>query len=71
MFAVIAKKIWARRNAVIHEDFFQHPNQLVREAKEMLFFGQASEGEVTMRSQNVAKLQVKWCPPPIGHYKLN
>ena len=41
MFTVIAKKIWARRNAVIHEDCFQHLNQLILEAKESLelFFG--------------------------------
>ena len=66
MFAVVAKKIWARRNVVIHKDCFQHPNQLVREAQEMLvlFSSQGSEGTVTMRSHGAAKLQVKWCPPP-------
>jgi hypothetical protein len=31
VFTVTAKKIWARRNAVIHDESFQHPSQLARE----------------------------------------
>ena len=78
MFVIMAKKIWARRNAVIHEDCFQHPNQLIREAKESLelFSGQAREDAVeettvTTNFNNATELQVKWHPPPGGRYKLN
>jgi hypothetical protein len=31
-FAVIARRIWLRRNLVVHENSFIHPNRLVQEA---------------------------------------
>jgi hypothetical protein len=74
LFAVTAKKIWARRNAVIHEEDFQHPNILVREAREALELASGQENEdtgTTTPSINVVETQVKWRPPPFGCYKLN
>lgn len=35
-FAITEKKIWARRNVVVHGGDCQHPNRIVHEAQEML-----------------------------------
>jgi hypothetical protein len=36
VFSVIARCIWLRRNTVVHEESFIHPDQLVREASKSL-----------------------------------
>jgi hypothetical protein len=36
IFAVIAKRVWARRNSVLHGGVFIHPTRIVCEGKEML-----------------------------------
>lgn len=36
LFALISKGIWKRRNGVVHEGLFTHPNVIMLEAMEFL-----------------------------------
>ena len=42
---LVAKKIWARRNLVVHGGDFTHPSRIVREAEELLRNIQALPGD--------------------------
>jgi ribonuclease HI len=71
-FAGIARRIWLRRNRVVHEGTFSHPNSLVQQAR------QASEdfqlAQCTRESQQPSpgdpRLQ-RWNAPLGGWIKLN
>jgi hypothetical protein len=69
---LVAKKIWARRNRVIHGGDFQHPNHLVCEAMEMwklhhFSLPKAGGEESSVRNGNVQR----WGCPPVGFIKIN
>jgi hypothetical protein len=71
-FAVTARKIWLRRNSVIHGECFSHPTQLLREAQNSLEEFQriqsgSRDGLQTLRDN----VEVKWEPPPENVLKLN
>jgi ribonuclease HI len=72
LFAVIAKKIWARRNSVLHGGLFLHPNRIVCEAKEMLgaLKTPSDEGSASKKSEERLAI-VKWVKPPFGRFKIN
>jgi hypothetical protein len=36
LFAMTARRLWLRRNSLIHEGVFLHPNQLIREVQASL-----------------------------------
>jgi hypothetical protein len=42
--ATIAKRIWARRNQVLHGNEFTHPNRIVAEAEASLYLFQQVQG---------------------------
>ncbi|XP_059436284.1 uncharacterized protein LOC132169234 [Corylus avellana] len=72
LFALTAKRIWARRNTVIHGGEFLHPCKIAQEAESMLSdyhmaLGVTLEGEGRQVVRNV----VKWKNPPVGYYKMN
>jgi ribonuclease HI len=72
LFAVTAKKIWARRNSVLHEGVFLHPTRIVREAKEMLqaMFTPVEEDTASRRTEEMSAT-AKWVKPPFGRVKIN
>jgi hypothetical protein len=72
LFAVTARRIWLRRNSVVHGEPFTHPSQLLREAQNSLEDFQWIHNEVGSGSQNARDLtEVQWKPPVEGMIKLN
>jgi ribonuclease HI len=70
--AVLSKKLWTRRNTVVHGGTFAHPNQLIQEAENLLAtFG----GVQSVRDRLTHGVEedgpVKWNAPPFGRYKIN
>ena len=70
LFGVIARKIWDRRNSVLHDDIFKHPNQIIYEAQELLLNFNAAQETKWGDIHREQELQ-KWGPPPFGKYKAN
>jgi hypothetical protein len=69
---ILAKKIWARRNEVVHGGEFKHPNQILRETEELIVSLQeitekCDGNEIPSRSGE----QQRWECPPDGWCKLN
>jgi hypothetical protein len=72
LFAVTARKIWLRRNSVIHGEQFSHPTQLLREAQNSLEEFQRIHSEDRNEMPNTRDLAVMhWKPPPESMIKLN
>jgi hypothetical protein len=72
LFVVIAKKIWARRNSMLHGGLFLHPNRIVCEAKEMLraLLTPTDDGTASKKNEE-RSATVKWVKPPFGRFKIN
>ena len=72
LFAVTARKIWLRRNSVVHGEPFSHPTQLIRDAQNSLEEFQRihyeSRGGMQITRDTV---EAKWKPPPENMIKLN
>jgi ribonuclease HI/exonuclease III len=68
LFAVIAKRIWARRNQVLHGGEFINPNRISQEAEAALQQFQQCQ-EVNREQQAV--VPDRWQPPLVGRYKVN
>ncbi|XP_059441827.1 uncharacterized protein LOC132174149 [Corylus avellana] len=72
LFAVTTRRIWLRRNAVVHGDSFLHPNQLLREAQCALDeYHRVNEGNSAQRNHDLERAIVKWQPPPANMVKMN
>jgi hypothetical protein len=72
LFAVTARKIWLRRNSVIHGEFFSHPTQLLRDAQNSLEDFQrihSGNGDDMQTSSEI--VEAKWEPPPENMLKMN
>jgi hypothetical protein len=71
LFAILAKKLWARRNAVLHGGEFSHPNLLVQQGEALLlqFKDVAGEGGAGLVETCVG--EEKWSPPTVGNFKAN
>ena len=72
LFAVTTRKIWLRRNAVLHGEIFSHPTQLLKEAQNSLeefqrIYSNDRSEEPTTRELT----EVSWKPPPSNIIKLN
>jgi hypothetical protein len=72
LFSVIARCIWLRRNQVIHENAFLHPNQLLRdlltsleEYKIVNVMADEAPKQQTILSSN------PWQSPPASMIKIN
>jgi ribonuclease HI len=69
---VTAKKIWARRNAVVHGGVFTPPNQIVCEVEEQLRklkeLAAVQEGR---QRGNGERTEQRWAKPLFGRYKIN
>lgn len=73
IFALTTKKIWAKRNDVVHGGDFQHPNRIVIEARELLqqFSVELGGNSAIVAPQMAVNPLLRWHPPPFGRYKLN
>ena len=71
LFAILAKKLWARRNAVLHGGEFTHPNLLVQQGEVLLlqFTDAAGKGGAGLVETCVG--DEKWSPPSVGKLKAN
>ncbi|KAF5468365.1 hypothetical protein F2P56_012522 [Juglans regia] len=68
-FAVVARKIWWRRNKFLFEGTFAHPNAVVREARGTLDMLVEEESRLARGQTNT---QVEdWQAPPSNWIKLN
>jgi ribonuclease HI len=71
-FVVLARRIWLRRNALIHEGVFSHPSALSVTAAEFLeAFQKAQEEQKTPRVETGPYAPGQWKPPPVGWHKIN
>jgi hypothetical protein len=65
--ALIARKIWLRRNAMMFEGLLSHPNALYREAVNVL-----KEEDPILVEAPVPSIEcLTWQPPPQGLIKVN
>jgi hypothetical protein len=72
LFVGIARRIWLRRNSLIHEEIFAHPNEILHSATTTLSdFHQEQELFTTGESQVIPSLSCKWTAPPLGWVKAN
>ncbi|KAF5458866.1 hypothetical protein F2P56_022864 [Juglans regia] len=69
-FAVVARRIWMRRNQFIFQQEFRSPNSVAKLAKEILY-----ELNSTTLNESVQQLSIQnrpnWSPPPENTFKLN
>jgi hypothetical protein len=72
LFAMVAQRIWFRRNRFVFEGVFTPPNCLIRGAKEALQdFKKAHDSSFILSHPNPPSLSHQWSKPPQGVYKLN
>jgi ribonuclease HI len=72
LFVGLARKIWFRRNEVVHGGSFTHPNVLVQQAKEAVAEFKAANIHVDQGVEGRSMLRTKrWVRPCSGWYKLN
>jgi hypothetical protein len=71
----MARRIWFRRNSVVHGGDFLHPNDVLSSA--IMAIGDykgALESDISLRESEGTSLSsriLNWCPPPIGYFKAN
>jgi hypothetical protein len=71
LFAVVSRKIWLRRNGVVHGESFTHPTQLLKEAEIALGdFHRCSPLGGGKGAERVRE-QVSWQPPFEDIIKIN
>lgn len=70
--AIVAMLMWARRNDLIHQYMFSHPNNIISKAKAMLHeFMQARTVPSSMPIPHQSSFShTKWKKPPTGPYKI-
>ncbi|XP_059454954.1 uncharacterized protein LOC132185160 [Corylus avellana] len=67
LFAGLSRQLWLRRNMLLHEGVFIHPNTLVQRAD----FGKAM-GREYREGEPTGRMDVeKWKAPPAGRLKVN
>lgn len=69
--AVIMRKIWFRRNAIIYDGMFMHPTVLVEQAVAQLQEFQAVRGELMTQSSRISIDQHQWLPLESNWFKVN
>jgi hypothetical protein len=72
ILAVVARKIWFRRNSVVHGGDFIHPTHVFRDAINSLEdFQKANTQDIVLRSPLQDDIPTLWRKPPPGIYKIN
>lgn len=68
---MVAKRIWIRRNEVVHSGCFTHPNVVAMQAKEQLQdFRTLNEAQQEVIRQPLSSL-ARWEAPPPELFKVN
>lgn len=68
----MARRIWMRRNELVHIGKFIHPTQLLREAEAALEdFQRINNNPKQHGSDEGEQEPVRWQPPPRGMIKIN
>ncbi|XP_059461784.1 uncharacterized protein LOC132190750 [Corylus avellana] len=68
----IARRIWLRRNTLIHEGSFSSPNAIVNSAANAIGeFHQVQEQQYTVATQGVSPCLSTWSAPPHDWFKAN
>jgi hypothetical protein len=70
LFAGIARRIWVRRNELVHEGKFLHPNKLLQQAQKSLVEFMEANVKLQHPLSNDEGTH-KWTTPALGHVKLN
>jgi hypothetical protein len=69
---IVARQIWLRRNAFVHEGKFSSPASLIRFVKDQMEAHTVAEKNVwEMRESTRQCSHTKWRPPPKGTVKVN
>jgi ribonuclease HI len=72
LFAIIARRIWQRRNEFMHGGEFRHPTQMVREATNtMEEFKRANQSGGNQTEAPEHRGEENWKPPPENTLKIN
>jgi hypothetical protein len=72
LFVSIARRIWLRRNGLIHEGTFEHPNFPVKQAQqEVELLKTLLDEERKKHGQSDNPSSSTWKAPPQGWYKAN
>ena len=72
LFAITTRKIWLRRNSMVHGEQFSHPTQLLRDAQNSLEEFQHIHSECWDGVQSTKDTVIaQWKPPPNNMVKLN
>ncbi|KAF5475450.1 hypothetical protein F2P56_007254, partial [Juglans regia] len=70
-FAVVARRVWMRRNHFIFQQEFRCPNSMVKLAKETLNELNSSPINESVQQTSVQHRNSSWTPPPENIYKIN
>jgi hypothetical protein len=73
--AEIARRIWFRRNLVVHDGEFSHPNNVIRVSATFIndyrnSLQRMGDFDSLQTTREVPAL-VRWVPPPFSIYKIN
>jgi hypothetical protein len=75
LFAEIARRLWFRRNDVVHGGNFSHPNEVIGTATALMTEYRSDLIPVHVEREplngSVEPLMVKWSSPPVGVVKAN
>lgn len=72
IYAIIARKIWLKRNTVVYGWDFSHPNVLIQEcASSLNKYRDANDKDNVFMQRKAPVAPEKWNAPPPSIYKLN
>jgi hypothetical protein len=72
LFVGIARKIWFRRNTVVHGGEFLHLNSIAREAIISIEeYKKANLSKTVPSTENISGVHLKWKAPAESFYKVN
>ncbi|XP_042944508.1 uncharacterized protein LOC122278379 [Carya illinoinensis] len=71
LFSVISRNIWLRRNKLVFEGSFMHPNLVVSQASLSLAAYKEAQGSRKSTPQASSTRMTGWYPPPSGSIKIN
>jgi len=73
LLAVLARRIWLRRNSLVFEGIFAHPDNVYNEGIISLGeFRRCKEKPGSdLSTRGSSSRQPSWCPPPSGVFKIN
>jgi hypothetical protein len=72
LFAVLARRLWLRRNDVVHGGILTHPNQIMRDAEAALEeFRRVNTVDGQVQQETMETHDEGWSPPPETTIKIN